>query len=140
MKQSALVRKTPLRSTKPMSRGTTRMRAKKPVSAKPKRAAREAEDRDQMNLCHGKDCYLLIPGICTNDSRTVVPAHSNQSIHGKGGSIKAHNRYTVPGCSLCHFQIDQGTLFTKAEKFAFWDAAFARWEVDRAKLLPKESD
>jgi predicted Fe-S protein YdhL (DUF1289 family) len=127
----------PLKSHKPMARGEAKLRRVKPKSAKPKRAEREAEDRDLMDMCHRQECYLQVPGIFRHDQETVVPCHSNQSIHGKGERIKAHNRFTVPGCGACHAEIDQGMRFTKAEKFAIWDRAFARWERDRSQMLNK---
>jgi hypothetical protein len=121
-----------MKQGKPMARGTSRMRATKPASEKPKRAARATgEDK----LCRGQPCYLAVIGTCTRDIATVVPCHSNQARHGKGTSLKALDIYTVPGCRACHAEIDQGRRFTKAEKFAIWDVAFARWEVDRSKLM-----
>lgn len=135
MKRSALQRKTPLRTTKPMAPSTTRLRARKPVAAKPKRAARDSEDRDLLALCRGQPCYLVLPGICNHDPATVAPAHSNQYRHGKAKGIKAHHRYTVPGCHACHMELDQGQRFTREEKFALWDAAYARWAPVRELLL-----
>lgn len=144
LKRTAILRRTPIKpGTKPflakapMARGQAKIRRVKPKAHKPKRAAREAEDRDLMDLCHGQACYLLVPGIFRHDTETTVPCHSNQVTHGKGGSLKAHNRFTVPGCHACHAEIDQGMRFTKAEKFAIWDAAYARWETDRSQMLNK---
>lgn len=111
------------------------MRQSKRKAEKPKRAAREEEDRDLMDMCRGQPCYLLVPGIFQHAGGTVVPCHSNQLRHGKGARIKAHNRFTVPGCRACHAEIDQGMRFTKAEKFDIWDRAYVRWEADRAQLL-----
>lgn len=115
------------------------LRQRKPKADKPKRAAREAEDKHLMDLCRGQCCYLRLPGIVCTPVDTVVGCHSNQLIHGKGGKLKAHNRYTVPGCAACHRELDQGMRFTKAEKFSFWDAAYERWEPDRKILLEAES-
>jgi hypothetical protein len=147
MKRSALKpgkpleRKTPmsrgtstLQAKAPMNRGSSRLRAAKPKADKPKRAAREAEDRDPMDLCRGQPCYLLLPGIRCTPIETTAPCHSNQAIHGKGGGLKAHNRYTVPGCAACHRELDQGMRFTKEEKFAFWDRAYAAWLTVRTKM------
>ncbi|ARP53655.1 hypothetical protein ALFP_1768 [Alcaligenes faecalis] len=57
---------------------------------------------------------------------SVVPCHSNQAKHGKGMGIKANDKFTVPGCMACHRFIDQSGA-PKAEKFALWDSAYARW-------------
>jgi hypothetical protein len=135
MKKTELKRKTPLVAKKPMSRGVARMRAKKPVAYKPKRASREAEDRHLMDMCRGQDCYLAITGVCNHNRETVVACHSNQSLHGKGAGLKAHNRFTVPGCSACHAEIDQGKNFSKIEKFWIWDVAYERWMPVRENLL-----
>lgn len=141
-------RTTPMKpSSKPLARGTSTLTrsAMKPGSAPMKRAAKPMRTRSKTNakrekgpelaLCRGQPCYLAIPGVCIG-GRETVPCHSNQGEkHGKGMGIKAHDIYTVPGCAACHHMIDQHMRFTKAEKFAFWDAAFARWESVRAKLM-----
>lgn len=118
--------------TTPMARGSVSLKARKPKAAKPKRAAREATDKHLADMCHGQPCYLRIDACCMRANS--VPCHSNQSIHGKGMSIKAAHRFTVPGCDRCHFEIDQGKNLTKQEKFAIWDAAYAVWEPVRDQL------
>lgn len=138
------MRRTPLKpSTKPMRRSGFKPRALlKPTlaaaigktqkiwkKAKPSKVSAEAA------LCRGQDCYLLLPGIQVHERATVVPCHSNQAKHGKGMGIKADDKFTVPGCWLCHRELDQGARFTKEEKFAFWDAAYARWEPVRDRLM-----
>lgn len=141
MRSAELKRKTPLLPgsgfkppTKPMARGTTRMRASKPKSAKPKRAARNTGP-DYLAMCRGQQCYLQIHGVCNHDRATVVPAHSNQQRHGKGMAIKAMDIFTIPACACCHAEIDSGQRFTKAEKFALWDDAYERWAHDRENQL-----
>lgn len=130
----SLTRKTPLRSHKPLARCTMHLRQRKPKTAKPKRAAREAADKHMADLCHGQACYLLLD-CCSGNRETVVPCHSNQHKHGKGAGIKALHCFTVPGCSSCHAEIDQGRRFSREEKFAIWDDAFRRWEPVRRALL-----
>lgn len=71
---------------------------------------------------------------------TTVPAHSNQSRHGKGMGIKADDEYTVPGCHACHYQIDQGNIFSREEKFAFWDGAYLAWVPVREKKLSRKNN
>jgi hypothetical protein len=147
MKRTPLARKTPLktktalkpggkplRTHKPIARGAVKLRAVKPKADKPKRAAREAADRDLMALCKGQPCYLLVPGLRCAPVDTVVACHSNQYAHGKGKGVKAHNLFTVPGCATCHREIDQGARLTREEKFALWDDAYRRWEPIRRKL------
>jgi predicted outer membrane repeat protein len=113
-------------STKPMARGTTRMRPRSKRNSDPRPLTGEAA------LCKGQPCYLRID-CCTGMAHD--PCHSNQAKHGKGGAIKAHDKFTVPGCRPCHNELDQGKRFTKEEKFGIWDAAYARWEPVRDKLM-----
>jgi hypothetical protein len=133
MQRSPMARGTSQLKTKsPMNRGTP-LRAKSAMkaNAKPIRkvsktnAKREKSGEDK--LCRGQPCYLAIPGCCRNDIASVVPAHSNQLRHGKGKGIKALDVYTVPACRDCHSELDQGKRFTREEKFAIWDSAYARW-------------
>lgn len=117
-----------------MNRGAGLARTAKPMRQRSKtNAKRPATGEDK--LCRGQPCYLAIPGCCTRDIATVVPCHSNQSRHGKGMGHKADDVYTVPGCRACHAEIDQGKRFTKEEKFGIWDAAYARWEPIREKMI-----
>lgn len=134
-----LERRTPLKQgTKglartPMPRGDAQlarqaapMRSRSKTNSNPRPATGEAK------LCKGQPCYLRIPGICTGQAHD--PCHSNQAIHGKGGAIKAHDVYTVPGCRACHNELDQGMRYTRVEKFAIWDRAYALWVPARAAL------
>ena len=114
--------------TKPMTRGTGYMRRKTRGKAK-------RENKHLADMCHGQSCYLLIPGVCTNNPSTVVPAHSNQSRDGKGMGKKADDAKTCPACFACHSEIDQGHKFNKLEKFLIWDAGYARWVPVRERLL-----
>lgn len=108
-----------------------RLAARSKTNSDPRPKTGEAE------LCRGQPCYLRIPGICVGGTETTVPCHSNQSRHGKGRGIKAHDKYTVPGCWGCHAAIDQGAQLSREEKFALWDDAYARWEPVRNQLRGK---
>ncbi len=122
------MKRSPMKpSTKPMSRG-------KPMKVK-RKARPKIDGVDYLALCRGQPCYLMLPGVTVHEMDTVVPAHSNQSRHGKGMGLKASDNFTVPACYACHYQIDQGKNMTREEKFAAWDAAFARWKEDRARIL-----
>lgn len=104
----------------------------------PKR--RSGHNKAYLEACCGELCFLRIPGACIGGMDTTVPAHSNQSRHGKGMGIKAHDEFTVPGCHACHYQIDQGNIFSREEKFAFWDSAYSAWvPVREKKLAPKNN-
>lgn len=101
---------------------------------------RAGHNKAYLDACRDELCFIRIPGVCIGGMETTVPAHSNQARHGKGMGLKANDRYTVPACHACHAEIDQGNTFTREEKFALWDAAYARWEPVRAvKMVQKQS-
>lgn len=121
-------RKTPMAAGSAwLARQATPLRSRSKTNSNPRPATGEAK------LCKGQPCYLRIPGVCTG--RAHDPCHSNQAKHGKGGAIKAHDVYTVPGCRSCHNELDQGMRYTRLEKFAIWDRAYERWVPARALLL-----
>lgn len=97
------------------------------------------KDKKMLEACRGEFCYLRIPNICIGGTETVVPAHSNEFVHGKGMSIKAYDHYTVPACYMCHAEIDQGKNFTKDEKKTIWREAFKKWLPVREKKLNAKS-
>ena len=97
-------------------------------------------DRGWMDLTYAFPCHLNIPGVCEGGA-SGEPAHSNDSKHGKGGSIKAHDCYVVPACRACHREFDQGKSMTRTEKRELWERAFWEYlpramELDRT-TLPK---
>ena len=114
-------------STKPMSRGA-------PMKTR-RKSRQKINGIDYLALCRGQECYLRLSTVAMHDPATVVPAHSNQSKHGKGMGRKADDIYTVPACHGCHAEIDQGKSMTKAERFEAWDKAFDRWSKYREGLL-----
>lgn len=56
----------------------------------------------------------------------VTWAHSNQSIHGKGRSIKASDIYVAALCAVCHVAIDQGSSMSYEDRIALWEPAHRR--------------
>lgn len=128
------MKRSELKRSAPLARGTGLSRAAKPMRQRSKTNAKRPTTGED-KLCRGQRCYLAIPGCCTNDIATVVPCHSNQIRHGKGKGIKALDIYTVPGCRACHAEIDQGKRFTKEEKFSIWDAAYSEWAPARARMI-----
>jgi hypothetical protein len=124
-----MMMRTPMKpSSKPMARGT-------PMKKATRKARPKIDGIDYLALCRGQECYLRLPMVAMHDPSTVVPAHSNQSKHGKGMGIKANDIYTVPACHTCHAELDQGKSMNKAEKFSAWDKAFDRWSAYREGLL-----
>jgi len=84
-------------------------------------------------------CRTLSCQSCGIDNGTVVAAHSNQSIHGKGRSIKASDQYVAALCYECHFEVDQGRL-CRVTKQMIWNEAHERTKnhLIRAGLWPNE--
>jgi hypothetical protein len=79
-----------------------------------------------LDMAQDRPCLLRIPGVCNHDPATTVAAHSNMSIHGKGGRRKADDVFTVWSCANCHSWLDQGPA-PKADK----EAAFMRAHADQ---------
>jgi len=52
-------------------------------------------------------CTLNIRGVCNYDPSTVVWAHSNQGVHGKGLGLKAKDEYGAYACYPCHMTYDR---------------------------------
>ena len=58
---------------------------------------------------------------CGIDDGTVVAAHSNQIRDGKGKGIKAHDYRIASLCFKCHYEIDQGSTLSKAQRLELWE-------------------
>lgn len=81
--------------------------------------------RPLLNLAYAYPCFLRLP--CCEGGDAGEPAHSNQSIHGKGGAMKSHDCFHVPSCRSCHRELDQGRTMTREEKVAVWNRAFGEY-------------
>ncbi len=81
-------------------------------------------DRSLLDLAYQLNCTLQIDVVC--EGGPGEPCHSNQSRHGKGGSIKAHDCFFASGCRSCHRELDQGKRFTREEKAEIWQRAHER--------------
>ncbi len=72
-------------------------------------------------------CRAIPCQHCGRDDGTVCAAHSNWSVHGKGGRIKADDSRVAALCSTCHVPVlDQGSHLSKAERQAMWWAAHVK--------------
>lgn len=78
-------------------------------------------DRKLLDASYQFSCMLRFPGC---EGGAGEPAHSNQSKHGKGGALKAHDCFHIPACRSCHRELDQGRSMERELKFAEWDRAF----------------
>jgi len=52
----------------------------------------------------GETCKLRIPGVCTGDTETVIPAHIRDRHTGRG--IKASDLSVTDACWACHEVFD----------------------------------
>ena len=60
---------------------------------------------------------------CGRKDGTVVAAHSNQLRDGKGRGLKAHDYRCAAICSICHYDIDQGSKLSKFQRVELWEEA-----------------
>lgn len=61
-------------------------------------------NRKLLDLARDQPC-----ANCGAEDGTVVAAHSNCGIHGKGKSLKAHDCFHAHLCHRCHAWLDQGS-------------------------------
>jgi hypothetical protein len=77
---------------------------------------------------------------CGIEDGTVVAAHSNQLIDGKGRGLKAHDYRIAALCFTCHSELDQGRDLSKSERVNMWESAHRKtvgWLFDNDHLLVK---
>lgn len=55
---------------------------------------------------------------CGADDGTIVWAHSNEQLHGKGMGIKAHDLFGAYLCYACHIKYDTG-VWNDPDQFEF---------------------
>lgn len=82
-------------------------------------------DRKFLDVSYQFDCMLRFPGC---EGGAGEPLHSNQSKHGKGGALKAHDCFHIPACRSCHRELDQGRSMDWELKFAEWGRAFGLYQ------------
>lgn len=85
-----------------------------------------------LDLARGQSCQS-----CGAQDGTVVSAHSNSSIHGKGMHIKAHDCFIAWLCHDCHALLDSEKGMTREERVDMWRAAHDKTilEMFRQNLL-----
>lgn len=72
-------------------------------------------------------CRAIPCQHCSRDDGTVCAAHSNWSVHGKGGHIKADDSRVAALCAGCHVPIlDQGSHLSRDERRSMWWAAHVK--------------
>jgi hypothetical protein len=60
---------------------------------------------------------------CGIEDGTIVAAHSNQLRDGKGRGLKAHDYRIAALCFKCHTELDQGKIWSKAERLSVFEDA-----------------
>jgi len=86
-------------------------------------------DKKRLEACRALPCQH-----CGAEDGTVVAAHSNEGVHGKGRGIKASDEFVAALCQKCHYEVDQGKTLSKDEKSQMWHNAY----VKTVKLLKNE--
>jgi len=74
-------------------------------------------DKKRLQACRSLPCQH-----CGAEDGTVVAAHSNEGIHGKGRGIKASDEFVAALCFTCHANLDQGRM-SKQERTEMWQKA-----------------
>lgn len=77
-------------------------------------------DKKRLQACRNLPCQH-----CGAEDGTVVAAHSNEGIHGKGRSIKASDKFVAALCFTCHANLDQGKM-SKQERTQMWHNAYVK--------------
>lgn len=75
------------------------------LARKPMKKSR-AKSTPARRAARGRDCTLMLLGVCNRDPATTVLCHSNRLADGKGMGLKAPNSAACFGCSDCHDVLD----------------------------------
>ena len=86
-------------------------------------------DKKRLEACRALPCQH-----CGAEDGTVIAAHANNAIYGKGRGIKASDEFVAALCQKCHYEVDQGKTLSKDEKSQMWHNAY----VKTVKLLKNE--
>lgn len=76
-------------------------------------------------------------GCGKHNGGDVVSAHSNQLRDGKGKGIKAKDYRIAFLCHICHHNIDNGSVYAKAERVELWEQAHRKtigWLFESGKV------
>lgn len=65
-----------------------------------------AKSTPARRAARGRDCTLMLLGVCNRDPATTVLCHSNRLSDGKGMGLKAPDSAACFGCSDCHDVLD----------------------------------
>jgi hypothetical protein len=115
IRSGALKQGKPLQRKTPMARGTgfksavagaglLRVAAVQ-LARKPMKKSR-TKSTPARRAARGRDCTLMLLGVCNRDPATTVLCHSNRLADGKGMGLKAPDSAACFGCSDCHDVLD----------------------------------
>jgi len=88
-------------------------------------------DKKRLEACRNLPCQH-----CGAEDGTVVAAHSNEGIHGKGRGIKASDEFVAALCFTCHANLDQGKM-SKNERLLMWHNAHTKTIAILDKICSK---
>jgi hypothetical protein len=102
--------KTPAASAGPLRVATVQAKEafplkREPKARKPMKTSR-AKSTPIRRAARGRDCTLMLLGVCNRDPATTVLCHSNRLADGKGMGLKAPDSAACFGCSDCHDVLD----------------------------------
>lgn len=80
------------------------------------------------DAARGEDCQLRVPGICNNNTETVVACHSNWQEDGKGTGHKAEDIFVAFGCLRCHIWLDEGRASDDEKRDIFHRGMKRTWK------------
>lgn len=63
---------------------------------------------------------------CGISDGTICGAHANLGLFGKGGRIKADDNRAASLCMVCHYELDQGHLWSYEQRRSIWVNAHAK--------------
>lgn len=136
MKRSSFARKTyvpsPTAPLSPLLRPAKVARVSAVIRTVPKTV--EYRNPHLLTLAKDRPCLLRVPNVCMGNTETTVSCHSNLGVHGKGGTRKADDHYSVWGCMACHRWLDQDKRPSYEEKAATFMAAHARQVLQWRKI------
>lgn len=77
--------------------------------------------RKLLDLARDQSCQH-----CGHQDSSVVAAHSNLQVHGRGMSHKSHDGMHAWLCQTCHYDLDFGRHLSREEKREMFMAAMSR--------------
>jgi hypothetical protein len=100
------MKRTPMKRTPFKATPRPSFAGDKPEVKRPRMKSTRPRMTPIRKAARGKDCTLMIAGVCNSDPATTVLCHSNSLADGKGMGLKAPDTAACFGCSACHDVLD----------------------------------